>query len=96
MTSMGQPIVKQADRFIGTEIDDEVVLMDLEQGSFFSVTGTALDIWNALDGTRDRDAVVATMSELFGASAAEIAHDVDSFLGELSAAGLVSGYTPGG
>jgi hypothetical protein len=81
---------KCADKFIETTIDDETVIMDLDSGSFFSLSGTALDIWGQIDGSRDRDAILAKLSEEYGAEPSEIAADVDGFLDELDRSGLIS------
>jgi PqqD family protein of HPr-rel-A system len=72
-----------------TEIDQEVVVMNLESGDFFSLTGTARAIWRLIDGTRDRDALLAELASEFAAAPAEIAADLDPFLEALAAAGLI-------
>lgn len=82
--------VKQSTAFIETEIDDEAVLMDLGSGDFFSLSGTAYDIWQLIDGTRDRHALVTALAEHYGAEAATIAADVDAFLTELGERGFIA------
>lgn len=82
---------KRADRFIETEIDDEVVLMDLDSGNFFSLSGTALAIWRAMDEADDRSALIARLAQAYGAGEADVAGDVDSFLGDLAATGFLGG-----
>ena len=80
---------KAEGRFSETEIDDEVVVMNLESGEFFSLTGTARAIWQLIDGTRDRGALLAELAGDFEAEQAEIAADLDPFLETLGAAGLI-------
>lgn len=86
---MERPLEKCADKFIETSIDDETVIMDLDSGSFFALSGSALAIWTAIDGNRGRAAVLAAVCEEYGAPAGDLAGDVDAFLGELAGAGLV-------
>ena len=81
---------KIAGAFSETEIDEEVVVMALASGDFFSLTGTAKAIWLLLDGTRSRAALLADLAAQFGCAEAEIAGDLDAFLADLGAAGLVA------
>lgn len=84
-------LAKAAGQFTETTIDDEVVVMSLESGDFFSLTGTARAIWLALDQHHDRAGLVAALAVEFGTEPAEIAPDVDAFLGQLGTAGLLTG-----
>ena len=83
-------LAKAAGQFTETEIDDEVVVMSLTSGDFFSLTGTARAIWLALDGQHDRAGLIAALAAEFGAAPDAIAPDVDDFLAQLSAAGLLT------
>lgn len=87
---MSAPLTKAADRFSETAIDDEIVVMSLENGDFFSLTGTARAIWELIDGAHSRDAVISALASQFGCAEAEIAGDVDAFLAQLKAAGLLA------
>jgi pyrroloquinoline quinone biosynthesis protein D len=84
-------ITKAQGRFSETEIDDEIVVMNLESGDFFSLTGTAREIWRLIDGTRDRAGLIAALAADYGIDGAAVATDVDEFLAELAAAGLLDG-----
>ena len=86
----GNALAKRTDRFMETMIDDEAVVMDLESGAFFSLSGSALSIWAAIDGSRDRDAVVATVASEYGLAGEELAADVDAFIAQLTENGFVS------
>ncbi len=86
---MSKLITKSAASFSETAIDDEVVVMHLSSGEFFSLTGTGRALWLLIDGQRSRDAVLAAAAAQFGAEPAAIASDVDDFLAQLSAAGFL-------
>jgi PqqD family protein of HPr-rel-A system len=88
---MSSGLAKAPGRFSETEIDGEIVVMNLESGDFFSLTGTAREIWLRLDGTFDRTGLIATLAADYGSDAAAVAADVDAFLTELAAAGLLAG-----
>ncbi len=83
-------LAKQAGRFTETEIDDEIVVMRLETGEFFSLAGTAAATWRLIDGTRDRDALVKALAADFDGSEADMAPDVDEFITELKELGLIA------
>ncbi|WP_379510354.1 PqqD family protein [Novosphingobium bradum] len=87
---MTRPITRIEDNYVETEIDEETVLMRLSDGDFFSLDGTGRAIWQAIDGTRDRDGIVALLAERFEAPLATLVADVDRFLADLAGAGLVS------
>jgi PqqD family protein of HPr-rel-A system len=88
---MTQPLAKRTAIFNETAIEDEIVVMHLESGEFFSLTGSAAAIWQLIDGTRGRDQVLANLAAQFLQDEALIAADLDAFLAQLRAAGLVEG-----
>ncbi len=87
---MSAPIEKLRDKFAETEIDDEIVVMHLDSGDFFSLTGTATDIWRLIDGARTREEIVAELSSSYDSGEAAIASDVDGLLVQLADAGIVA------
>ncbi|WP_374420901.1 PqqD family protein [Novosphingobium arvoryzae] len=80
---------KCPDRFVETEIDDEIVVMDLESGNFFSLKDTALDIWRLVDGTRSSADIAAELANDYDVAESELADDVAAFLDEALTAGLL-------
>lgn len=86
---MSAALRKATTRFSETQIDGEVVVMHLDDGVFFSLTGTAAAGWRLIDGTRDQAAIVAALAAQFAADPAAIAADLEPFLGQLIEAGLV-------
>jgi pyrroloquinoline quinone biosynthesis protein D len=84
-------IARAEGRYSETEIDGEIVVMNLESGEFFSLTGTAREIWLLLDGTRDRSGLIAALAADYGTDDKAVAADVDAFLTELLATGLLAG-----
>jgi len=87
--ALEQVPTKIAGRFSETTIDDEVVVMNLDSGDFFSLAGTARASWELIDGSRDTAAIIAALAGQYAASAEEISAEVRQFLDELEAAGLV-------
>ena len=84
-------ITKQPDRFVETDIDDEIVIMRLDNGDFFSLAGTSAAVWRLIDGVRDRPALVAALSNEFDGDRGQIAADVDELIERLADIGLLGG-----
>ncbi|QEA17465.1 PqqD family protein [Novosphingobium ginsenosidimutans] len=84
-------LAKAAGQFTEATIDEEVVVMSLASGDFFSLTGTARSIWLALDAQNDRAGLIAALAAEYGVEPSAIAQDVDPFLAQLAAAGLLTG-----
>lgn len=82
-------LIKRPDRFAETAIDDEIVLMRLDNGDFFSLSETAAEIWRLIDGKRDRSALVSAVREAFEGEESVIAGDVDELLAKLRASGFI-------
>lgn len=83
-------LVKQSDRFTETAIDDEIVIMRLDTGEFFAISGTAAATWRLIDGTRDRAALLASLKADFTGDGQEIRQDVEEFLAQLKKTGLIA------
>ena len=82
-------LVKRFDRFTETAIDDEIVIMRLDNGEFFALSPTAAAIWRLVDGKRDRGLLRATLGEIYHADEDSMTADIDEFLEQMKAAGLL-------
>lgn len=76
-------ITKLHNRFTEAAIDDEIVIMRVDTGDFYSLTGTAAATWRLIDGQRSRAALVAALATEFAGTEEDIASDVDEFLQNL-------------
>lgn len=76
--------------FVETEVDDEVLLVDLHGGELLSLADTARTIWLLIDGARDVEAVVAELEGGFDAAREVIRADCEALIAELAAANLVA------
>lgn len=78
-------------RIVHETFDDEVVVINLENGCYYSLTGSAPIIWEILDEATSGDEIAAELARRCGCRAAEVGRDVAGFLKELEAEGLVVG-----
>lgn len=82
-------------RYVETEVDGELVLMNMATGRFFALEDSGLAIWRAIDGERDVAAIAAELAGQFGTDAATVVSDSDEFLANLVEAGLVEAHGAG-
>jgi hypothetical protein len=83
-------ITKLSERFTEADVDQEIVIMTLDSGEFLSLSGTAATIWRLIDGVRDREGLLAALTEEFDGDERAIAADVDEFLEQLREARLLA------
>jgi hypothetical protein len=82
-------ITKRIDRFAEAEVDDEIVVMVLDKGEFFSLTGTGKAVWRLIDEQPDRTALGGALRAQFDVSEQQLSSDVDQFLTQLQGFGLI-------
>lgn len=87
---MAAAINKLSDRFTEAEIDDEIVVMRLDNGEFYALSGTAAATWRLIDGKRDRTALLGALAREYAGGEDEMAADVDELLMQLRDAGLLA------
>jgi hypothetical protein len=83
-------VAKLGGKYSETDIDDEIVVMRLDNGEFFSLAGTGAVIWRLIDGTRDRAALINALASQFEGDELQISTDVDDFLNQLREMGLIA------
>ena len=82
-------LAKKTDRFTETGNDQETVIMRIDSGEFFSLTGTAVVAWQLIDGKRDRTDLVAALASLFRVDQGRLEGEIDEFLDRLKSWGLI-------
>lgn len=80
---------KHAPAFVETKIGEEMIVMHLESGEFFSLKGTASEIWSLIDGEQSTADIVTTLAERHDAPEEAVKEDVEEFIKQLGQAGLL-------
>jgi pyrroloquinoline quinone biosynthesis protein D len=80
---------KATNQFAETILDDEVVLMNIDSGSFHALKGTGLAIWYLIDGQRDLVAIQTELQARYAVTAEACAPQVREFVDDLAKAGFV-------
>ena len=81
--------VKAPSKYFETAIDDEIVLMNIDTGSFHSLKGPSVQIWNRIDGTRSTEKILSELVEQYDVEPEICSKDVSGFLCDLTQAGFV-------
>lgn len=84
-------LTKRIGRFTETGVDDEIIVMRLDNGEIFALSGTAAAAWRLIDGKRDREALLADLAAEFAADESHIKSDVDELLERLKDSRLIDG-----
>ena len=71
--------------------EDEVVIINLENGNYYSLNGTGSEIWRELESGGSAEAVAAAFVARYESPETAIREGVESFLRDLEEQGLVTG-----
>lgn len=86
--------LKRNDRAISVEMDGDTVMMDIELGSYFALTGSGTFIWARLENPTTLDEIAQAVREEFDVNEyGSIEDDIFQFVTELFAKGLVNEAT---
>ncbi|WP_226699639.1 PqqD family protein [Qipengyuania gaetbuli] len=80
---------KLTGNFAATDVDGELLIVDLDGGELFSLSGTARSVWDSIDGRRDESQIAEHLSAAFDVDAATLEADIAVFVEELRAAALI-------
>ena len=75
--------------FVATEVDHELLIVDLDGGLLFSLEGSAREVWHAIDGVASEAEIASRMASAHEGDSAAIAADVHELLGELADVALI-------
>lgn len=82
-------LVQRRADLLSTRVDDEIVLLNIERGSYHALNAVASRIWQYLDAPMTVSQLIAAMLECFRGDPTVIATDVDTLLSSLSELGLI-------
>ncbi len=81
--------VAPVQRVAHERVEDEVIAINLATGTYFSLRGSAADVWSLLTQDVDVDGVSAAMSNAYGVDTTVVVADVKNFVDDLIDAGLL-------
>jgi Coenzyme PQQ synthesis protein D (PqqD) len=80
----------RSDKLQWLETDGQVIALDEESLVYLSANHAGTVLWDELARGTTRESLVERIVESFGIDAAEAARDVDAFLAQLEARGLLA------
>jgi hypothetical protein len=83
-----------SERVAAKEVGGELVLLDLEEGSFFVARGTGPRVWDLVEGGASIEEVVRAVAERYGKAPEEVRGDVEAFVSDLVERGLLVEVKP--
>lgn len=80
---------RKAEGYVSTGVEDDVVLMSLEAGSYYGIGGAGGAVWAMLDEPRSEAELVEGVMAAYAVDRETCTADVRAFLADLKAKGLV-------
>lgn len=74
---------------ISGRLHDELVMMDLDQGKYFSLNPVATRIWDLLENPLNLDELCGTLTVEYDVSPEQCMNEVREYLDEMAGLGLV-------
>lgn len=71
------------------EIDDDLLVLDQQQGKIHQLNATARFVWDCCDGSTAVEVIVRKMAEAGGVADADVEHHVDVAIRRLVELGLL-------
>lgn len=77
------------DNWVGTQVEDQFVMVNIDGGEYISLNATAMAIWNALEQPVSSNAIVESLRDSFDVPSDQCTAAVTRVLGELADMQLV-------
>lgn len=74
---------------ISADLDDDLVVLDVEQGKYFSLNPISKRIWEILEEEKSKEELVAILLDEYDVSSEECNRDVEIHLKELKKMKLI-------
>jgi hypothetical protein len=85
-----QSIVCRTDKILFADIDEEVVMMDIEQGTYYGMDDIASQIWNLIEEPIRVSDLCSALQESYDVSPEDCLRDIVEFLDQLNEQGLLN------
>jgi hypothetical protein len=84
-----ETVVSRAEGFTTAPVRDELMMLNVEQGAYYSLDPIAAEIWNMLEQPSRVQALVEALQQRYAVEPAQCEADVLAFLGELQQNGMI-------
>ena len=73
----------KTENFVETEVDGERVIMQIDNGYFFTMNPTAEAVWSQISGDANLEQIIASVAEEFDVTVEACRPDIEEFMEEL-------------
>lgn len=80
---------ERRDDWIGTQVEDHYVMINLDSGRYIGLNATATEAWHALEEAKDSDALAGALIEKFRIDPEECGQAVEMLLSRMAELDLV-------
>ena len=91
---MNEPVIRRRIELMEAELDDEIVGLDLEEGTCFGFNATATTVWKRLEQPATRTELLGVLLQEYEVEAAACEAELDVLLADLTARGMVEVEPP--
>jgi hypothetical protein len=88
---MSDSLRLRADQIEWRQVEDEVVVLDLRDATYFAVNKTGAALWPSLVEGATREQLLACLTDRFAVEEPAASRDVDAFLKDVGERGLLAG-----
>lgn len=75
-------IAKPADKVLWNQIDDEAIVLNLNNGYYYTLNSVGCEMWKLLDGTQTVRNIARVLCEIYDATQEQIESDMLTLLSE--------------
>ena len=80
---MTETLWQRTDQWVGTEVEDSFVMINLETGTYLTLNATANAVWDVLETPQTQDAVEAALLDRFDVAPKDCTTAVTSLLAKM-------------
>lgn len=91
---MNEPVIRRSIELMEAELDDEIVGLDLEQGTCFGFNATATTVWKQLEQPSTRSALLDALLQEYDVERPACEAELDLLLADLTERGMIEVAPP--
>lgn len=81
---------KRLDEWVGTQVEDQFVMIHLESGRYVALNESAAETWNTLEAPTDSEGIVAALTAKFEVDEATCRATLGPLLEQMHGLGLIA------
>ncbi len=87
---MGEPLWKRNEDWVGSEIEDDFVMVNIDSGKYVALNLTATTVWEAMESPADQAAIERALCAAYSVTPEDCHRSVTALLAHLQELQLAS------